>query len=580
MAEAWVRAASPVALALALLLAAAFPLPAEGLKAVEVGYYDAKPSCFRDAGGNPGGIFIDVLEAVARREGWELHYHFETWNRLLEGLKGGGLDLVPAIVLTPEREGFAVFTRESVMTDWGAVFSRTAGGPSSILDLDMRKVGALENDFWFSGPGSLKSLCASFNIHPDYVFFMDYPSLFKALESGSVDAAVGSNSLGISSTPHRSILATSIVYNPIELRFAASRASPGGVLLARELDTALASIRADSPEVFSAALAKYQVPLRREFRAPRWLLAALAATILVLIVVVILLIAQRRALRSSQLRLRGIFEDSPVAIWEEDFSLVKQRIDAARASGVVDWAAHFAPLKVMEEYVSLVRILDVNRAALELIGAEEKKELTSTLVRIFGAEGLEALRPEFIALAQGHFTYEGEAVHVNSRGERVDVQFKLSVMPGFEQSWSRVLITTLDVSEKTRAVKALTASLAEKKVLLREVHHRVKNNMQVISSIISLQSFGAGEGCREISMDTQARIRSMAQLHELLYGSEDLASIDPAEYLRAIASEIDLSYGRKPIRVEAQSDALTIDEAILKKPNLKLGKNNFLRKQI
>ncbi|HTX71357.1 MAG TPA: transporter substrate-binding domain-containing protein, partial [Rectinemataceae bacterium] len=248
------RLARPTAIFIALLAASSLSPPRSDAQAatITLGYYDAKPSCFRDERGEPRGVFIDILKEVARREGWHPVFRFETWDELLEGLKSGSADLVPAIVRTEARDRFAVFTEESVMSDWGAVFSRPGSGLSSILDLGGKRVGALENDFWFSGPGSLKELCSSFGVTPDYRYFADYSALFHALANGDIDAAAGSNSLGIIWTPQLPVVATSIVYNPIELRFAASRAAPGGPALIEELDRNLAAIRQDSPEVFSS----------------------------------------------------------------------------------------------------------------------------------------------------------------------------------------------------------------------------------------------------------------------------------------------------------------------------------------
>jgi PAS domain S-box-containing protein len=120
-----------------------------------------------------------------------------------------------------------------------------------------------------------------------------------------------------------------------------------------------------------------------------------------------------------------------------------------------------------------------------------------------------------------------------------------------------------DITERKRAEELLRSSLAEKEVLLREIHHRVKNNLQVISSIISLQKASfRDEADRDMGVDMQARIQSMAQLHELLYGSGDFSSIDPAEYLEAIVGVVTQSYGEAEMRVAAQSDSLPIDEAI------------------
>ena len=126
-----------------------------------------------------------------------------------------------------------------------------------------------------------------------------------------------------------------------------------------------------------------------------------------------------------------------------------------------------------------------------------------------------------------------------------------------------VVCTGRDITSRKEAEELLRASLAEKEMLLREVHHRVKNNLQVISSLVSLQySSFRDEADRSLGMDMKARIGSMAQLHELLYGSKNLSGIDPAEYLEAIVRGLSLSYGGSPIRVRAQSDIMPIDEAM------------------
>jgi PAS domain S-box-containing protein len=555
------------ALALAML-APGNRAAAEAPRTVTLGYYDAKPSCFRDSAGNPKGIFIDVIEAVARREGWRMEYRFASWDELLGALRSGGIDLVPAIVRTPAREGFAVFTQESVMTDWGVVFSRPGGGFSSIFYLEGRTVGALENDFWFSGQGSLKDLCASFGIHPKYRFYPDYSSLFRALGRGEVDAAAGSNSLGIVWAPRLPVIATSIVYNPIELRFAASPAALGGRDLARELDRSLAEIRRDSPEVFSSALAKYQVPLRREFRAPPWLVAVLIATSLVLVVAVAFLVSQRRALHASERRLRSIFEDSPIAIWEEDFSKVKKRIDEARAAGVADWRAYFESPERLIEFASLIKVLDVNRATLELLGYERKADLLESLPKILSEGGLGAFRLELIALATGGASFEGDTLHLNARGERVSVRFKLGILPGCEGTWSRVLISTVDMTERVDAEQALMRSLAEKETLLQEVHHRVKNNLQVICSLINLQRGDEDESSptdRPL-VDMEARVRAMSFVHEILYQSDSFASVDYSSYVNHLCAYLLDAYaidqGRIRVAISVADIRLPLDKAI------------------
>jgi two-component sensor histidine kinase len=94
------------------------------------------------------------------------------------------------------------------------------------------------------------------------------------------------------------------------------------------------------------------------------------------------------------------------------------------------------------------------------------------------------------------------------------------------------------VSRK-RAVAAMEYSLREKEVLIQEIHHRVKNNMQVISSLLNLQSNATGnEECRGILNDARTRIHAMSMVHERLYHSKNLVKIDFAEYLDFLAEHL------------------------------------------
>lgn len=120
-----------------------------------------------------------------------------------------------------------------------------------------------------------------------------------------------------------------------------------------------------------------------------------------------------------------------------------------------------------------------------------------------------------------------------------DVIIWTSAIPGTD----RYVASILDISSRKKAEDELRRSLQEKEVLLKEVHHRVKNNMQVISSLISLQSDKiSDQESLERLRESQNRIKSMALVHESLYQSENLASIDPAGYLRNLASEVISSY--------------------------------------
>ncbi len=110
-----------------------------------------------------------------------------------------------------------------------------------------------------------------------------------------------------------------------------------------------------------------------------------------------------------------------------------------------------------------------------------------------------------------------------------------------------------DVTQRHEAEDKLFKSLQEKEVLLKEIHHRVKNNLYVISGLLNLQSsYVEDEAVRNLFHDSQNRIQTMAVIHEQLYQSDDLSEINLADYIKRLVSNLFLSYnhsqgGIKPI---------------------------------
>ncbi len=123
-----------------------------------------------------------------------------------------------------------------------------------------------------------------------------------------------------------------------------------------------------------------------------------------------------------------------------------------------------------------------------------------------------------------------------------------------------------EIAERILAEEQLKASLAEKEVLLKEIHHRVKNNLQVISSLLNVQSMYVNdEETLRMLQDSRHRVRSMALVHERLYQAEDLARVDFAEYVRSLASYLIRSYGvasSVKLCVDVSDVSLSVDIAI------------------
>jgi PAS domain S-box-containing protein len=124
-----------------------------------------------------------------------------------------------------------------------------------------------------------------------------------------------------------------------------------------------------------------------------------------------------------------------------------------------------------------------------------------------------------------------------------------------------------DVTQRKRAEEALRALLEEKTVLLREVHHRVKNNMQIVSSLLHMQTVQeTSPAALEVLQEAQGRVRSMALIHETLYRSQDLAQVDFASYIETLCVHLFRSFGSASahIKLDRRMDAvaLGLDQAV------------------
>lgn len=147
--------------------------------------------------------------------------------------------------------------------------------------------------------------------------------------------------------------------------------------------------------------------------------------------------------------------------------------------------------------------------------------------------------------------------------------FDIIKVPTFEPDGTRkgLVVVGRDITELKRTEEQLKSSLIEKEVLLREVHHRVKNNFQVITSLLSLQSVTISDRLQiQQFNEIKSRIRSMALIHEKLYQSEDMAHIDFSSYIKSIANELHGNYYSTPdapgLAINCDDISLTIDQAI------------------
>ena len=124
-----------------------------------------------------------------------------------------------------------------------------------------------------------------------------------------------------------------------------------------------------------------------------------------------------------------------------------------------------------------------------------------------------------------------------------------------------------DITMQKQAEFKIRTSLQEKEVLLKEIHHRVKNNLQIINSLLSLQSRHTQDSSTlQMFQECRNRVRSMALIHEKLYQSKNFSNIDFSDYIKSLANSLFRAYktdpGKVTLNIEVENIALSVDRAV------------------
>lgn len=155
--------------------------------------------------------------------------------------------------------------------------------------------------------------------------------------------------------------------------------------------------------------------------------------------------------RETGIRYRMIFENSPISIWEEDFSGVKAYFDRLRQEGVGDLDAYFNEHpEAVRQCAELAKIVDVNQAALELHGAASKEKLAAGFAATFTPESFDAFREELVRLWHGETKMRCDAVVKTLAGEPRNVTVNYAVCPGYEATLSKVYVSLIDITEQEK----------------------------------------------------------------------------------------------------------------------------------
>ncbi len=184
--------------------------------------------------------------------------------------------------------------------------------------------------------------------------------------------------------------------------------------------------------------------------------------------------------RDDEEQFRIIFEDSPISLWQEDFSGVKRYIDSLRGSGIKDFRGYFEnhPEDVCH-CAEIVKVLLVNKATLDMYEAGNKEAFFGNLEKVFSEDSYDLFREQLITIAEGRKIFEGEGTNKTLKGQKKYIRLKWSVAPGCEETLSKVMISIIDISDFKRSEDRLRKHHNELELQVKERTKKLRAAIKV-----------------------------------------------------------------------------------------------------
>lgn len=205
------------------------------------------------------------------------------------------------------------------------------------------------------------------------------------------------------------------------------------------------------------------------------------------------------------------------------------------------------------------KILEVNQVAIDMFGYNREEFLKLTILQLIADELRDQL-PELMHELIESNSLTSDSIYVTKEGKPfpVEVSSQVLLMDGNRC----VLSVVRDLSERKQALERIKRELKEKEILLKEIHHRVKNNLNIVSSLLSLQAdqIETKQEAKDALLSSRNRVFSMALVHERLYQSKTLAHIEMEYYIKSLVEDLVKLYMKNlTLDVDIDIDDITMD---------------------
>ena len=314
-------------------------------RAVRIGVYDNPPKVEIGSDNIARGIFIDIIEYIAEREGWDIQYVYGSWNEGLQRLDEGSIDLMPDVAFSEVRNKRFSFNKLAVQHSWLQVFSAKDVAIRTVHDLEGKTIAVLEGGIQQVVCDELRE---KFGINFNVVTRPDYKGTINEVESGKADAILAGRFYGFNTGKNSSLTPTPVILRPAPLLFAAPKGSNQELL--NVIDKTIAEMMNDPDSEYYRSLA-YWLDEKPQMFIPRFVLWSIASITAILLFFFVCSLALKRqvAMRTKELKkknsaLQVAFQELKLA---RDKALKRERLYAfgQLASGTVhDFNNLLAPI--------------------------------------------------------------------------------------------------------------------------------------------------------------------------------------------------------------------------------------------
>ncbi len=437
-----------------VLLLSTSELYSQQQRTFRVGVYNNYPKVYITDQGDVLGIYPELLDYIALQENWNIEYIEGTWNEGLQRLENAEIDMMVDVAFSEEREKKYDFNNETILINWGCIYTKSKLNINSVVDLNGKTVAVMKESIHTTGEDGIYKLVDQFRVKCSFIEVNDYYEVFDLIKKGEVDAGVVNRIFGADFEDKYGVKKTNFIFNPIQLRFAFPKNSLLSEYLITEIDENLKVLQKNTNSIYYTTLARYNLYPKKG--VPEWLIPLITALIIITIFFILMYLLmkwnikqQTRVLKITNLELKKEIAEHQQTLKELEISRENYRNFVENIPGLVY-------MYDQDEYGTRTPVLSTNRNE-EFLGKDVAEEIEKNYSSFF-----DYILPEDkkrIQRLSKEVENSGKAFNYEYRVHIPDNQIKwfrsigrVKILPDGKRRWQGVI---LDINERKKAEQEL-----------------------------------------------------------------------------------------------------------------------------